>query len=153
MKQSIDSIYSDGEKETESPPSSSVADSLQAALDECGISGNLVPAWYPEGFQASGPEIINKRRSDSINMMFQDAEERFFSIRIFRYYSSEDAEALVFEKDKSPVEQYTSGSKTFYILSNNDTITATWSDGLIVETIVGNLTVEEFKKIMDSIDS
>ena len=55
--------------------------------------------------------------------------------------------------NKTPVEQYTSGTKTVYILSNNDTITTTWSDGLIFETICGNLTVEEFKKIIDSIDS
>ena len=57
----------------------------------------------------------------------------------------------MFEKDKSPVEQYTSGAKTVYILSNNKTITAAWSDGLIVEMITGNLTVEEVKAIIDSI--
>lgn len=34
MKQIIDSIYSDGERESESPPPSSFAGSLQAALDE-----------------------------------------------------------------------------------------------------------------------
>ena len=45
MKQIIDSIYSDGTKEAESPPPSSFADSLQAALDECGISGEFVPTW------------------------------------------------------------------------------------------------------------
>lgn len=153
MKQIIDSLYSDGEKEAESPPSSSVADSLQAALDECGISGNLVPAWYPEGFQASGPEISSTRRGSSVNMVFRGAEERLFYIAITRYHSSKDVEKFVFEKDKTPVEQYTSGAKTFYILSNNDTTTTLWTDGFIVERIVGNLTVEEFKKIIDSIDS
>ena len=62
-------------------------------------------------------------------------------------------ESFIFEKDKLPVEQYTSGGKTFYIFSNDDTITAVWADGLIHESIAGNLTVEEFKKIIDSIDS
>lgn len=150
MKRIIDSIYLDGEKEA---PSDEYAGLLQAALDECGISGAFVPTWYPEGFEASEPEIIRKRRSDLVNMMFQDAGERSFSIRVHCYHSSEDVESLIFEKDKTPVEQYTSGTKTVYILSNNDTITTTWSDELIVETIVGNLTVEEFKKIIDSIDS
>lgn len=150
MKRIIDSIYLDGEKEA---PSDEYAGLLQAALDECGISGEFVPTWYPEGFEASEPEIIRTSRSDIVNTMFRDAGERFFSIRIHRYHSSEDVESFIFEKDKTPVEQYTSGTKTVYILSNNDTITTTWSDGLIFETISGNLTVEEFKKIIDSIDS
>ena len=153
MKQIVDSIYSGEAMEAESPPSSSVAGSLQAALDKCGISGEFVPTWYPEGFEASGPEISSTSRTDYVYMEFQDAEERFFYIDVTRYHSAKDVETLVFEKDNGPVEQYTSGAKTVYILSNNKTITATWSDGLIVETIVGNLTVEEFKKIIDSIDS
>ena len=148
MKQIIDSIYLDGEKED---PSAEYAGLLQAALDECGISGNLVPAWYPEGFQASEPEISSTRRGDSVNMVFRGAEERFFYIAITRYHSSKDVEKFVFEKDKTPVEQYTSGAKTFYILSNNDTTTTLWTDGFIVERIVGNLTVEEVKAIIDSI--
>ena len=150
MKRIIDSIYLDGEKEA---PSDEYAGLLQAALDECGISGEFVPTWYPEGFEASEPEIRNSRRVDLVNMRFQDAGERFFSIRIHRYHSSEDVESFIFEKDKLPVEQYTSGGKTFYIFSNDDTITAVWADGLIHESIAGNLTVEEFKKIIDSIDS
>ena len=153
MKQIIDSIYSDGEKEAEFPPPSSFDSSLKAALDECGISGEFVPTWCPEGFQASEPEISSTSRTDYVYMEFQGAEERFFRIDVTRYHSSKDVEAFVFEKDKSPVEQYTSGAKTVYILSNNKMITAAWSDGLIVEMIAGNLTVEEVKKIIDSIDS
>ena len=151
MKQIIDSIYSDGEKEAEFPPPSSFDSSLKAALDECGISGEFVPTWCPEGFQASEPEISSTSRTDYVYMEFQGAEERFFRIDVTRYHSSKDVEAFVFEKDKSPVEQYTSGAKTVYILSNNKTITAAWSDGLIVEMITGNLTVEEVKAIIDSI--
>ena len=151
MKQIIDSIYSDGEKEAEFPPPSSFDSSLKAALDECGISGEFVPTWCPEGFQASEPAISSTSRTDYVYMEFQGAEERFFRIDVTRYHSSKDVEAFVFEKDKSPVEQYTSGVKTVYILSNNKTLTTAWSDGLIVEMITGNLTVEEVKAIIDSI--
>lgn len=148
MKRIIDSIYLDGEKEA---PSDEYAGLLQAALDECGISGEFVPTWYPEGFEASEPEISSTSRTDYVYMEFQDAEERFFYIVVTRYHSAKDVETLVFEKDSGPVEQYTSGAKTVYILSNNKTITAAWSDGLIVGMITGNLTVEEVKSIIDSI--
>lgn len=153
MKQIIDSIYSDGERESESPPPSSFADSFQAALDECGISGEFVPTWCPEGFQASEPVISSTKRYDTINVTFQDDKERFFGIMIICYQSMEDVELFTFEKDKTPVEQYTSGEKTFYIFSNDDTITAVWADGLIHESIAGNLTVEEVKAVIDSIGS
>ena len=54
-------------------------------------------------------------------------------------------------KDDALVEQYVSGSRTFYIMSNLDAITAVWSDGLFVETISGNLQIDEVKAIVDSI--
>ena len=148
MKRIIDSIYLDGEKEA---PSDEYAGLLQAALDECGISGEFVPTWYPEGFEASEPEISSTSRTDYVYMEFQNAEERFFVYEVTRYHSAKDLETLVFEKDNGPVEQYTSGAKTVYILSNNKAITAAWSDGLIVGMIAGNLTVEEVKAIIDSI--
>lgn len=66
MKQIIDSIYSDGERESESPSPSSFAGSLQATLDECGISGEFLPTWCPEGFQASEPEISSTKRYNTI---------------------------------------------------------------------------------------
>lgn len=37
------------------------------------------------------------------------------------------------------------------IMSNLDAITAVWSDGLFVETISGNLQIDEVKAIVDSI--
>lgn len=151
MKQIIDSIYSDEEKEVESPPPSSFASSLQAALDECGISGEFVPTWCPEGFEASDPVISNTSRTDKVHIMFRDGEEQSFGIVIGRYHSAKDLQSQIFEKDKTPVEQYTSGGKTFYIFSNDDTITAVWADGLVRETIMGNLTVEEVKAVIDSI--
>lgn len=151
MKQIIDSIYSDEEKEVESPPPSSFASSLQAALDECGISGEFVPTWCPEGFEASEPVISNTSQTDKVYIMFRDGEEQSFGIVIGRYHSAKDLQSQIFEKDKTPVEQYTSGGKTFYIFSNDDTITAVWADGLVRETIMGNLTVEEVKAVIDSI--
>ena len=70
---------------------------------------------------------------------------------ITRYQIPEDLDYLTFEKDDSSIEQYMVGSQSFYILSNNNNITATWSNGLLVEQISGNLTVDEMKKIIDSI--
>ena len=53
-------------------------------------------------------------------MAFQGTEDRLFFITIRRYYSEKDVELNTFEKDETSVEQYTSGDKMVYILSNKD---------------------------------
>ena len=73
------------------------------------------------------------------------------SLDIIRYTSADYLSGTQFEKDTENIEQYSNDQQTFYILSNVDTITATWSDGLIVEQITGNISDEYMKKIIDSI--
>lgn len=124
---------------------------LYAALDKCGIDADLVPRWCPERFQASDPEISKTSRKDIICVTFRGDEEQYFSLVITRYNTVENLDMVAFEKDNSAVEQYTNGSMSFYVLSNKDTITATWSAGLLVEKISGNLTAEETRTIIDSI--
>lgn len=124
---------------------------LQAALDECEIEKDLIPEWCPERFQPSKPTISTTSRCRRICVSFLTSEEEGFSLVITRYQTPEDLDYLTFEKDNSSIEQYTTGSMLFYILSNNNTITATWSDGLLVERIMGNLSKKEVKAILNSI--
>ena len=60
-------------------------------------------------------------------------------------------QATQFEKDANNVEQYSNEHQTFYILSNADTITATWSNDLIMMQLSGNIPKDDLKKIIDSI--
>lgn len=130
---------------------STIYDLFQSALDECGITEDLAPTWYPDGFDTSEPKILHTNLNDIINVAFHGEDERFFSISIMRFQSPSDLSSQIFEKDDTSVEQYISGTKTFYILSNIDTVTATYSEGLLVEKISGNLSTDEIKKIIDSI--
>ena len=57
----------------------------------------------------------------------------------------------VFEKDGGPVTEYLGGGKLFYIMTNNSSRTATWSDGQIMVTISGDLSEETIKTMIDSI--
>lgn len=126
-------------------------DSLQDALGKCGITKELAPNWYPTGFEASEPQILNGKHSDTVHITFHDENEGFFNINITRYQSASNLETGTFEKDGTPVEQYISGTKLFYIISNVDTLLATWSDGLLVVNISGNLQIDDIKGIIDSI--
>lgn len=126
-------------------------DDLQAALADCGITEELIPTWYPEGFTASEPEILGNSSSDIVHISFSNSDGRFYKMDITKYHSTLDMETYTLEKDGGDVEQYTRGSRTFYIMSNLDTITAAWSDNLLLQTIGGSLSMEEIKAIIDSI--
>lgn len=125
---------------------------LQTALDDCGITEKLAPVKYPDGFEMSEPKASSTDLGDKIFCSFTGPEDSYFSIQIWRYKSQSDLISHTFEKDGAPVQEYTSGGKTFYIMSNLDTTTATWSDGnLLVLNITGNLSEDTIKIMIDSI--
>lgn len=124
---------------------------IKGALKDCEIPEELAPTWYPVGIEASDPKILSDKLSDTVHIFFSDGDMLFFNLNITRYRSTSYLNTHIFEKDDALVEQYVSGSRTFYIMSNLDAITAVWSDGLFVETISGNLQIDEVKAIVDSI--
>ena len=141
-------------RESEKPASSErpqYSATMQDTLSKYGIDERLAPAWFPNDVQMFGPEILSNDYSDIIYFSFKSNDGKFFSIDISQYRTIEDLNTALFEKNSREVEQYTSNSRTFYIFSNEDAITATWSSGLLTETITGNLPMEELKEILDSI--
>lgn len=141
----------EGADATPNPEHLGYYNSLQAALEDCGITENLVPTWYPEGFEASEPTVSSNDLGDKISCLFSNTTEESFTITIKRYKSAGDLDSFTFEKDTTSVEKYTSGQKTFYILCNIDTATAIWAEGTLTETIAGNLSASEIISIIDSI--
>lgn len=120
---------------------------------ERGFSKNLIPTWYPEGFEAFEPE--DNSIEDYVNSVYcqyiNKEENRSYLAMVSQYYDSSSIESTVYEKDETEVEIYEHNGKNFYIMSNLDSETATWSDGTFKIDIVGQLTVDEIKQIIDSI--
>ncbi len=121
------------------------------ALTEHDISKDFIPTQFPDEFQPSAPEVWSDEKGTFLQLPFSNSSGKAFFILIDRYKSQEYVETLTFEKDSASVETYISGSNTFYIFSNFDTVTAVWSEGTLSETIWGNLSVDEIKSIIDSI--
>ena len=124
---------------------------LRNASQDLGIPSSITPVWYPDGFTAKTP-VSNSVEDfvDSIICEYTNKDESYV-VKISQYYNSADVEATLFEKDDSDVVTYQSAKGTFYIFSNLDTLTATWSDGRLSITIAGDLQLEEIEKIIDSI--
>lgn len=120
-------------------------------LVENNIPQKLAPTWLPSGFTASEPIVKSDDNSISILISFSNEKENTFLINIGRYSSQINLENNLFEKDDISAEPYFSQEKTFYIFSNIDSTTATWSKDALLETIWGNISVDDIKAIIDSI--
>ena len=127
-------------------------DALREALASLGIDENLAPMGYPAGFAASEPEILDSSISDTVYLeLINDKNGHNISVEIIQYHAEQYLQMTRFEKDTNDVEQYSNGHQIFYILSNMDTVTATWSNGLTVIQLSGNTSKYDLKKIIDSI--
>lgn len=118
-----------------------------------GLPQSLIPTWYPKGFESSEP--IDDSVEDYVDSVYCEyinkEENRSYSVMVSRYYDSNSIVATVYEKDDTKVEIYENNGRNFYIMSNLDTLTATWSDGKMSIDISGQLEINELKHIIDSI--
>lgn len=133
------------------PSPSSEEDSFRIALRQQGIPEELAPSWLPDGFILE--ELISFRNDDGESVTANYLREGdSLVIGIHHYYNSQTVEQLGQQIDGEFVERFFSFGREFYILSNLDILTATWSDGTaLVLSIGGNVSEEEIKEIINSI--
>lgn len=126
---------------------------FREASRERGLPQNLIPTWYPKGFESSEPiDDSIENYVDSVYCEYINKEEnRSYLTMVSRYYDSNSIAATVYEKDDTEIEIYENNGRNFYIMSNLDTLTATWSDGKMSIDISGQLEINELKHIIDSI--
>lgn len=127
--------------------------SMDEALLASGLPENLAPTWSPEGYTAATIEIHKNEMSLLVIGYYENPNGSYYSLLIEQFNQTSDLGLHHFEKDERPVETYTSGKKTFYIMSNFEHRTATWAgDKNRMITISGKLETETLKQIIDSIE-
>lgn len=128
-------------------------DALQASLDECGITEDLAPTWFPESCtMANKPKVISTDYIEKITCEYQTPPEAFFVFTVQRYTRAVLPEVMSTEKDGTPVEPYLVNGRLFYIMSNNESVNAAWSDSKSLSIkAFGNISIETLKQILDSI--
>lgn len=124
---------------------------FQRALEDNGLPTELAPGWFPDGFQAGEPEVWDDEVSTVVQLTFFNEDDHSFSISVERYANGESVAEIPFEKDRASVEEYIQDGRKFYLMSNLDTYFAVWTNGSLVERIVGQLSVEDVKAIIGSI--
>ncbi len=134
-----------------SPRSAEYQEEIRAALAECGMPEELAPGWYPDGFEIVDGDIISDGDFRSVYYRFINEDGKFYSIQIQSFLLNSRIEIGGFEKGDGIAEPYTSGEKTFYILENEGIATATWTDETTAISIVGNISTNDIKTIIDTI--
>lgn len=120
---------------------------LQQELVKQKIQTPLVPAWFPEGYELADVRVDETPVQLTIIAIYRNGEQEI-KIQIRRYL---DADPQLVEKSGSLVEVYEADGITYYIFSNTDEICAAWINESYECYILGELTVEEAKRMIDSI--
>lgn len=118
---------------------------IPTVLEELGINEPLYPTWLPEGFRIEYSEIdmdpvfLHEGYSDG---------ERYLSITV---EPAATAQTYMYQKEDTAPIEYRSNDLVFYIVYDNEQYTAIWKTDNYSVYIVGNITLDEMKQILDSI--
>lgn len=136
---------------TEHDSQNDLYDSVQAMLNVQGILGELAPKWYPEGSEITKYILQDDEFGFDTRVSFTAFGGKNFYIRVSKFSENEDIDSILSERNSDFREEYIAHDKLFYLLSNEEYLKGIWSDGRTVLSIRGNLSVQELKKMIDSI--
>lgn len=125
-------------------------DLFQKALKDCGLPTDLAPSWYPKGYTSELAVWKDESSSNAfVQLVFSNDSGKEFVVSVDRYEDVESIKTLI-EKDLEPVDTYTKGNRTFYIYSNVNIVSAVLSNDDLMVTIRGDLSIDEVKKMINS---
>ena len=126
---------------------SSEMDSLVDALNKHMIHQKLAPTWLPNGYINTDLNVVQTPRETSISARYEKGSaELIISIR-----QTVGVEPEQFEKNDSLLEVYTYGDVEYYIFSNTETLQTAWVVDEYECQIIGKVSLEEMKRIINSI--
>lgn len=121
--------------------------SLQDALAQYKITEKLVPTWLPEGYTNKDLQVTDSPRGRTIYANYEKNESELI-IKIRQVIGTQ---ANQVEKNEDLLEVYVVDGVEYYIFSNTETMQAAWSIGEFECIIIGKITLEEIKAMIDSI--
>ena len=122
-------------------------DSLRDALDQYAGLQESVPSWIPEGYICKDVNVKETPKALSISAAYEKEGEQLF-IRIRQEFGSPPVQI---EKNEDLIEIYTTDGVDYYIFSNDKYMQTAYIVGEYECIIIANLTMEEMKKVIDSI--
>lgn len=120
---------------------------LRETLAEYKIDESIIPTWLPDGYKYKDIIAMDSPFERTILSIYEhDNVELVIQIRQIVGKIPEQI-----EKNDSLLEIYTANDVNYYIFSNTETLQAAWVIGEFECQIVGRITIEELKAMIDSI--
>ena len=113
----------------------------------------VVPTQAANSVVSVGDTIISEvedKQKITCNFQFEDSK-REFSINIWVYSVIPEDYKGSYQKDGNNVEEFVVDGITHYLMKNNDSASATWTNGNVECLIQGDLKMEELEKMVESI--
>ena len=122
-------------------------DQLREILEDYEIKEKIVPSWLPNGYKHKDVTVMNSPKVTTIQAVYENNNvELIISIR-----QTIGVPARQVEKNENLLEIYAADGVDYYIFSNTDTLQVAWSIGEFECQIVGEITIEELREMIDSI--
>lgn len=121
--------------------------SLLEALAQHKIPESIVPTWLPDGYKHKDIIAMTSPKERSIYAIYDNNNVEL----IIRVRQVIDGKADQLEKNDDLLEIYVANDIEYYIFSNNTKLQATWVVEEVECFIIGSITVEEIKAMIDSI--
>ena len=122
--------------------------SLQDLLKRSNRPYDMVPTWVPDGFVLEKVEKEITPENEMYRAVYRD-KSREFKIRIQNIVSSN---SYIFEITNGSAEIYESNGVKYYIFQNVDQLRAVWVCADYECCLSGELTIEEIKSMINSIE-
>ena len=122
--------------------------SLREALEEGKITVSLVPNWVPAGYELIDINVEYKPLQTAYKAIYTNGEKEF-RITVQDYL---DEIPVYVEQSDGLVEEYEVSGVTYYLINNNERMQAVWIVDSYECHILGDLTIEELKLMIDSIE-
>ena len=122
--------------------------SLQEALEEGNTPTWLVPTWIPDGYELVDVTVEQSPKKKTYTAIYTN-EVQSLIITVRDYL---DGIPVYIEQDEGLVEEYQMLGMTYYLFDNNKQVQAAWILDSCECNIFGNVTIDELKTMINSIE-
>ena len=122
--------------------------SLQEALEKSNGAFSLVPTWIPDGYIMTAITVDRSPLQTVYKAKYTHGEQ-VLRITVQDYL---DKNPVYVEQSDGLVEEYEVAGVTYYLFKNNERTQAVWVVDSYECRITGELTIEELKLMIDSIE-
>lgn len=121
---------------------------LQVMLEHHNISESVVPSWIPDGYEEVDVQTFETPKQRQFVSLYQ-CDDNVIKLWIADYL---DGSPVQIEQSDSTVEVYEASGVKYYIFLDNEQLRAAWIKDSFECYITGPVSIEDIKKMIDSIE-